>query len=55
MAQAGICSKGWPYLASVRGEDLSPMKAGYLRVRECKGSEAVGSGWVGEHSHRSGG
>ena len=48
-----ICSRGWPFWASARGETLSPIKAWCPSVGEFKGGEAGMSGWVGEHTHRS--
>jgi hypothetical protein len=43
-----------PYLASVGGEALGPVKARCPKVEECWGVEAgVGEWEGGEHSHRS--
>jgi hypothetical protein len=44
-----ICSRGWPYLASVGGEALGPVKSQCPSVGKCQGSEVVVGGWVVEH------
>jgi len=48
-----ICSRGWPYLASVGGEALVLVKAQCPSVEEFQGGEVGMGGWVGEHPHRS--
>jgi hypothetical protein len=41
-----ICSRGWPYLASVRGETLGPEKAQSHSVRKCQDREVGVGGLV---------
>ena len=42
-----------PYLSSMGGESLGPVKAWFPSVDECLGAEARVGMWVGEHPHRS--
>jgi hypothetical protein len=42
----------YAYLVSVGGEVLSPVEACCPIVGECKRSEAVVGGWIGEHPFR---
>ena len=48
-----ICSRGWPYLASMGGEALPWSFEGLMP--HCRGipKQGGGSGWLGEHHHRS--
>jgi hypothetical protein len=48
-----ICSRGWPYLASMGGEVLGPVKARCPSLGECQGSEQGVGGWVGDLLHRN--
>jgi hypothetical protein len=48
-----ICSKEWPYMASIGREAHCPLKDMCPSVAECQGGEMGESGWVGEHLHRS--
>jgi hypothetical protein len=48
-----ICSRGWPYLASMGIEAFGRVKAQCPSVGEFQGSEAGMGGWVGEHPHKS--
>ena len=48
-----ICSRGRPYLASVGGQVLHPVKAQYPSIGECLGGDVGVHGWVGEHHHRN--
>jgi len=41
-----ICSRGWPFGASMGGEALSPAKAVFSSLGECQDGEAGGTGWV---------
>jgi hypothetical protein len=40
-----MCSRGWPYQASMGGEALCTVKAQYPSVGECQGGEAGMGGW----------
>jgi hypothetical protein len=42
-----------PYLSSMGGEALVPVKAGDSSIAECDGREAGVGGCVVEHPHRS--
>lgn len=46
---SGTCSRRWPCQASMGGKALGPVKARWMP--QCRGIQ--GSGWVGEHPHRS--
>jgi hypothetical protein len=46
-----ICSRGWPFHASVRGEIFGPMIAS--QGRGIEGGEVGVGGWVEEHPHRN--
>jgi hypothetical protein len=48
-----ICSRGWPYLASMGIEALGPLKARCPSVGKHQGSNAGVGEWVGEHPYRS--
>jgi hypothetical protein len=47
-----ICSRGWPYRASLGGEILGSVEAEFPSVGECKGREAGVGRQVGRHPHR---
>jgi hypothetical protein len=49
----GLKEMKGPYLASVGGEALGPVKDWCPSVEECWGGEAGVDGLVGEHAHRS--
>ena len=46
-------SRGWPYLASIGGEVLGPVKAPCTSVGEYQEWDAGVGGWVREHPHIS--
>ena len=43
---------GWPYLASMGGEVLGPVKARCLSIRECQGGKVEVGEQMEEHPHR---
>ena len=48
-----ICSRGWTFWASMRGEALGPMNTGCPSLEESQGRKAGVCGCGGKHCHRN--